>query len=153
MTSREILIIEDNPHKDKNMREVIKKIGDVVFTSCRDVRTAYPLLQKKTWALALLDMTFQGNQGFGIESKKEPLAGLEILQFMVANQLRFPVIVVTQHTTFADGQINVRSIDEFDSKLRKYFMGIYRGIVHVDLASTEWQSQLSNLVVESLNAQ
>jgi hypothetical protein len=96
----------------------------------------------RDWDLILLDMSFQVNPGPGKEIGKKPLAGRQILQVMRARQMQQPVIVVTQHTSFADGNKVIGSISELDSKLQKYFPTIYRTTLYIDLASESWHEAL-----------
>ena len=136
------LIIEDNAQKEMRMREALAPRKDIGFQTCRSIKVAYPMLLGDKWDLILLDMTFQVNLGIGTEVSKEPLAGLEVLQYMYARNIGSPVVVVTQHNTFSDGSIRISSLADLDYKLKRYFPKIYRAVVCVDLASTRWQDEL-----------
>src|SRR5262249_7603578 len=137
----QVLIIEDNALKEARMKEVLSSIPNMKFTVCRSIKAAVPLLEVEEWDLILLDMSFQVNQE-GAEAKKKPLAGRQILQFMRAREIKRPVIVVTQNTTFSEGHTVIASIPDLDIKLKKYFPGIYRATVFVDLATDSWHEEL-----------
>jgi hypothetical protein len=109
----------------------------LISTRCRK----YPLLEAQDWDLILLDMSFQAVDS-GSETKKRPLAGRQILQFMRARALTRPVIVVTQNMIFSDGATIVESITELDVKLKKYFGEIYQSTVFIDLATDTWHRKL-----------
>jgi CheY-like chemotaxis protein len=138
---REVLIIEDNVLKEVRMRSVLGVLPNMNFTVCRSIKAAYPLLEAQDWDLILLDMSFQAVDS-GSETKKRPLAGRQILQFMRARALTRPVIVVTQNMIFSDGATIVESITELDVKLKKYFGEIYQSTVFIDLATDTWHRKL-----------
>ena len=139
---RHVLIVEDNVLKEARIRDVLSLIPEIEFTVCRSVKAAYPLLEVQQWNLILLDMSFQVSPDSGTEIKKKPLAGRQMLQFMRARNLMLPVIVVTQHASFSEGQTVIASIKDLDTKLRRYFPGIYQATVYVDLATDGWHDEL-----------
>lgn len=112
---RHVLIVEDNVLKEARIRDVLSLIPEIEFTVCRSVKAAYPLLEVQQWNLILLDMSFQVSPDSGTEIKKKPLAGRQILQFMRARNLMLPVIVVTQHASFSEGQTVIASIKDLDT--------------------------------------
>ena len=152
---KHILIIEDNKLKEARMRNVLDSMTDFQFEYlvCPSIKVAYPALDRKDkhWNLVLLDMSFQVNQDLGKETKKKPLAGREVLQFMRAGQLKSPVIVVTQHSSFVDGATVINSVDELDKKFGKYFPEIYRSTISIDLAVDSWHAVLISEVRKALN--
>ena len=88
-------------------------------------------------------MTFQVSQGLGQAVRKEALAGIELLQYMSAKQLNYPVIVATQHDVFSQGGwISIGSIEQLHSLLSDAFPNQYRSAVHVDLGSSDWHMDL-----------
>lgn len=139
---KEILIIEDNALKLARMKDVLAAIPDLHFTVCQTIKATYPTLELHDWDLILLDMSFQVNPGTGKEIGKRPLAGRQILQVMRARKMDQPVIVVTQHPSFADGNTIIASIDELDLKLKKYFPTIYKTTIFIDLATDKWHEAL-----------
>jgi CheY-like chemotaxis protein len=139
---KHVLIIEDNALKEARMIEALRAVHDIDFTVCRSIKAAYPLLDQQEWDLVLLDMSFQVNQDLGTEIKKKPLAGRQILQFMRAREMEQPVIVVTQHASFFEGQTMILSIDELDRKFKRYFPHVYKSTVFIDLATDAWHEVL-----------
>jgi hypothetical protein len=97
-------------------------------------------------------MTFQVSQGIGHAVQKEALAGIELLQYMIAKDLRYPVIVATQHDVFSHGGwMTFSSIEELHSSLAEAFPSIYRTTVRVDLANSEWHDCLLRAVDGAIN--
>jgi CheY-like chemotaxis protein len=147
---KKILIVEDNAFKEGRIREVVAMSGEFEFETCRSIKAAFPMLQKGGWDLILLDMSFQIKGSAGAAPKKEPLAGLEILQYMRAANISRPVIVVTGQSSFVGGPIAVKSIEELDWKLKTYFPSVYVGTVYIDLPSANWHDGLNELVQKAL---
>ncbi|SPP98327.1 response regulator [Bradyrhizobium vignae] len=138
-----VLIVEDNSSKADQISQIVKlqylAEPEVVPT----ISGAYSVLDYRKWDLVILDMTFQVSSGLGQAVRKEALAGIELLQYMSAKRLHYPVIVATQHEVFSQGGgVSISSIEDLDRNLKKAFPVQYRGIVQVDLASSNWHLEL-----------
>jgi CheY-like chemotaxis protein len=140
---RNVLVVEDSSSKADSITQLVKLHYDAQVEWVSTISGAYAVLNRKPWDLVILDMTFQVSQGLGQAVKKEALAGIELLQYMSAKQLSYPVIVATQHDEFSQGGwININSIDQLHSLLSEAFPDQYRSVVHVDLMSSDWHLEL-----------
>jgi CheY-like chemotaxis protein len=138
-----VLVVEDSGSKSDSIIQIVRLHYDADVECVSTISSAYAVLNHTKWDLVILDMTFQVSQGLGQVVRKEALAGIELLQYMSAKQLNFPVIVATQHDYFSQGGwINISSIDELDALLSEAFPNQYRSTVHVDLASSDWHHEL-----------
>ena len=139
---KRILVVEDNHLKAEQITNTIRSSYEVSFATVPTISGAYAVLEHGHWDLVILDMTFQVSKGLGEAVRKEALAGLELLQYMLGKRIRFPVIVATQHAMFSQGIINVSSIEELHKLLSDAFPDIYRTTVRVDLANDQWHAEL-----------
>lgn len=151
MTLR-ILVVEDNSSKAEQITQTVKFHYDAVVEWVPTISGAYAVLEYNPWDLVILDMTFQVSQGLGQTVRKEAMAGIELLQYMSAKRLYFPVIVATQHDFFKQGDwVNIESMDALHQVLSSAFPKQYRAVVHVDMASSEWQIELMKTMRRIIN--
>jgi len=147
-----ILVVEDNSSKAEQIIQTVKFHYDVQPEWVPTISGAYAVLEYKQWDLVILDMTFQVSQGLGQAVRKEALAGIELLQYMSAKRLYFPVIVATQHDFFRQGGwVNIESVDDLHKMLTAAFPKQYRAVVHVDMASSDWQIELMKTMRRIIN--
>jgi CheY-like chemotaxis protein len=138
-----VLVVEDSAEKSKLIETVLRSQFTGRIDFAQTISSAYSQLEHHKWDLVILDMTFQVSQGLGQAVRKEPLAGLEILQFMTSKELLYPVIVATQHSVFSQvGIIHLSSVEELHSLLLETFPEIYRETIRVDLTTTDWHAAL-----------
>lgn len=144
---RKVLLIEDNPTKMRAIQTVITQSFVAEVSTASSISFAYSTLPLRTWDLVILDMTFQASQGTGREISKEALAGIEVLQYVQRMGGGAPVIVATQHTTFASKEFpEVNSLRELDVILKDAFPEVYREIVLIDLASEKWKREIRRAI-------
>jgi CheY-like chemotaxis protein len=150
---RRILVVEDNKAKQARIERIIQSRYDAAIEFVFTISGAYAVLEHRQWDLVVLDMTFQVSQGIGHAVQKEALAGIELLQYMVAKGLRYPVIVATQHDVFSHGGwMTFNSISQLHQSLAEAFPGIYKATVRVDLANSDWHEDLLSAVQKVLDA-
>lgn len=150
--SIKILIVEDNKAKQERIASIIQSTYDAEFEFVFTISSAYSVLEHFSWDLVVLDMTFQVSQGIGHAVQKEALAGIELLQYMIAKGLNYPVIVATQHDVFSHGGwMTFSSIEQLHNSLADAFPNIYRTTVRVDLANSDWHDGLLQAVHGVLN--
>lgn len=148
MSTADLLIIEDNGTKQLEIEKALAT-GDYKISAVRTIANAYRVLVRQRWDLIILDMTFQVGSSSGFE--KEPLAGLEVLQFMANQRFPTPVIVATQHSSFSNSSIEeVDSIEQLHELLVEAFPVNYRQTVEVDLSEDAWKETLRMAVERAL---
>lgn len=139
-----VLVVEDNSSKADQISQIVRRQYDADVEVVPTISGAYSVLDYRRWDLVILDMTFQVSSGLGHAVRKEALAGIELLQYMSAKRLHYPVIVATQHDFFSQGAgVSINSIEELDINLKKAFPAQYRAVVQVDLASSDWHQELT----------
>lgn len=145
----EILIVEDNATKQLEIEKALEGTGHEI-TAVRSIAAAYRVLAVGLFDLIILDMTFQVSGAKGVE--KEPLAGLEILQFVSNRRYSTPIIVATQHSSFSNPNMDgVDTIEELDALLADVFPRNYRTTIEIDLSEDAWKAALRDAVIAILN--
>lgn len=149
--TRSVLIVEDNVHKFDYMKGALAHIDDLVIDHARSIRSAFRLIQRRDWDIVLLDMTFEDAEGIQRDLRKEPLAGLDVLQFLDEKRSKTSVIVVTQHDSFIiddedfEEEIEL-SKEELDEDLRNAFPRNYVGLVSARMARHDWLGLIEDLL-------
>jgi CheY-like chemotaxis protein len=147
-----VLIVEDNATKQNRIKAVVQRAFPAEIEVVSTINAAYPNIERRTWDLVVLDMTFQIS-GMGADVGKQALAGLELLQYVASKEIMVPVIVATQHQVFTQpGFFSIGSVQELDELLLSSFPDIYSGVVLVDLASEQWEGELLKKITGALNA-
>lgn len=148
---REIFIIEDNPIKKKEIENALPSDIPRKVTWTTAISQAFRVLESRSWDLIILDMTFQVSTGGGNEMAKEPLAGLEVLQYLKRRKIAVPVIVATQHSSFVStDRTDIDTVDKLHALLARLFPSNYRETVRVDLSEDSWKLGLQAAVVKAL---
>jgi len=147
-----VFIVEDNLTKREAIEKALPFLESVECDSTTSISAAYRAIDGRAWSLIILDMTFQISLGAGSASTKEALAGIELLQYMTRRQIKAPVIVATQHTSFSSpGLPTINSIETLHEILKDLFPANYRETVHIDLADDGWKTKLQLAVCKVLN--
>jgi DNA-binding NtrC family response regulator len=139
---KRVLIVEDNLQKKDAIERLLTTSYRIEARHVNSISASLPTIERESWDLVILDMTFQITTGGGQALRKEALAGLEVLQFMAAKRITSPVIVATQHTVFSHGAINVQSVQALEALLRRSFPRVYRTTVFIDLNTDDWHAPL-----------
>ena len=143
---KHLLVVEDNTTKQLAIEQAVEG-NDRKILAAQNIATAYSLISVQPWDLIILDMTFHASLGPGHESLREPLAGLEVLQFIARQRMTTPVIVATQHSSFDSTEIpGLDSIEKLHSALSRAFPRNYKTTVAVDLFQDDWKGTLRTVV-------
>jgi len=145
-TSR-VLIVEDSNQKYSYIEGVLEDVGGLSWRRAESIRSAFSLIKGHDWDIILLDMNFENTEGIARDTRKEPLAGVEVLQFLDSVGSEAQVIVVTQHDSFAlpDGSA-VLSLHELNHHLEEAFPKNYIGLIPARLARSDWLANLRGLL-------
>jgi CheY-like chemotaxis protein len=142
-----VLIVEDNAVKKAEIEKALLATFSIDFHSTQSIAQAYRAIEGKSWDLIILDMNFQVSQSTGSGLAKEPLAGIELLQYLSRRKNRVPVIVATQHTVFSSSELPpIDSIEKLDNLLKRVFPENYRTTIYVNLVEEHWRAQLCSAV-------
>lgn len=142
-----ILFIEDHPYK---LGQVLNFLTETFPDVEVEVRNSYNsglrelITNSNDYNLLLLDISMPNYDISPEENGGDflPLAGKLILKEMYLREIPTKAIVVTMHGSFEDGT----KLAELDNKLKTEFNDNYIGHVYFSAVSTEWKTQLENLI-------
>jgi len=144
-----ILLIEDQQDKrDKISNFIQNEIeGDFQLVDKESLRGGLKeVVTNSEYDLILLDMSmpnFDPDPGINVDSSPESFAGKELLEQMRLRDIKIPVIVITQFSSFEGGSITLDSLSkEFHSKYNDFYIGS----VYFNSATDAWKNSLSNML-------
>lgn len=110
----QILLIEDNSNKLKQIKRVLTEIYpesniEEAYSFNSGVRKVY----ENKWNLIILDMSLPTYDITHTESggDKKPVAGKNIMKRMLNRKIIVPVVIITQFETFDDDRISLNSLN------------------------------------------
>ena len=131
----QILLIEDNSNKLKQIKRVLTEIYpesniEEAYSFNSGVRKVY----ENKWNLIILDMSLPTYDITHTESggDKKPVAGKNIMKRMLNRKIIVPVVIITQFETFDDDRISLNSLnaefqDGFKYGREQFFMEMMTG--------------------------
>lgn len=140
----EILIVEDNENKLKNVKLFLQsRYADANLSEAHSFNAGRKKLFEQDWDLVILDMslptydiTYTENGG-----DKKPVAGKNIIKRMKHRGVNFPTVVLTQFESFDDEKI---SLETLNRELAEEYGDIWKGTIYY--SSDDWESELSELL-------
>ncbi|MBL8547406.1 MAG: hypothetical protein JNL81_13150 [Hyphomonadaceae bacterium] len=143
-----VLIVEDSLAKEQRIAKLLIErngVNAADIAVAKNLTTFYAQTRHESvqFDIIVLDMTFGVH---GTSGGREDTAGIEVLQAVLSRGLKTQVIVATQHDRFNYRQIKIESLDDLNDLLVDWFPDHMRGLVEVDLAESEWESRLADLV-------
>lgn len=144
-----ILIVEDDPHKS---RELMLFVSNVLTVSNIVERQSFQSGLKQAINdspdLILLDMTMPT---FDVSltdkgGRTRTYAGRDILVELRRRHLTSKVIIVTQFESFGEGH-EKKTLNELKAELRSDFPTNYIATVYYHPAATNWKRELEELIV------
>tara|TARA_B100000949_G_C14108931_1_gene377504 strand:+ start:59 stop:520 length:462 start_codon:yes stop_codon:yes gene_type:complete len=146
-----VLLVEDQQEKSEDVLSLLGAIfkENVDVSVKQSLRSGLKeLISSDDFQIVILDMSMP-NYDPGPEDPvggtPESFAGREFLAQMKLRDITTPVVVVTQYSTFAKGQIDLEDLDFF---FRRSYPGFYKGSVYYSSADKTWKSQLESIVKE-----
>ena len=139
-----ILLIEDDDYKAKQIMEFVNTLGYVV-----DVKKAYnsgmKALVNNQYDLVLLDMTIPS---FELSpehptSRIRKYGGRDVLSEMERCEILIPSIIITQYKVFDDGE---KSLEILNEELEEEYGQIYKGLVYYNSSIVDWKDKLQNII-------
>jgi CheY-like chemotaxis protein len=144
---RKVLVVEDQREKSQAIRDCLAEAdGQFEIVETDTVLIAAHLLSSgDAWSGIVLDLSFRRTQQAGSQLSRPYLAGLEILQQLNEMRMEYPVIVATQHDSFASTKYgDFKSTEELIGVLRDAFPLNFRELIEVDLGGSDWRVALTN---------
>lgn len=139
-----ILLIEDNSNKRKQIKDVLEEIyTDINIEEAYSFNSGVRKIYENKWNLIILDMSLPTYDITHTESggDKKPVAGKNIMKRMLNRKIIVPVIVITQFETFDDDKI---SLDSLNKEFKLGFTDIWRGTVFY--GNDDWCTKLKQIL-------
>lgn len=144
-----ILIVEDQNEKSNDIerfsRECFTDISEI--TVKQSLRSGLKeIVGNNDYNLIFLDMSmpnFDPSPDDPLGGTPESFAGQEFLAQMKLRGISTSVIIITQYQTFAEGQIDLDSIDNY---LAYEYHNFYLGAVYYSSADKDWEGNLLKII-------
>lgn len=140
----QILLIEDNSNKLKQIKRVLTEIYpesniEEAYSFNSGVRKVY----ENKWNLIILDMSLPTYDITHTESggDKKPVAGKNIMKRMLNRKIIVPVVIITQFETFDDDRI---SLNPLNAEFQDGFKEIWKGTVFY--GNDDWSIDLKEIL-------
>ncbi|WP_116787018.1 response regulator [Flavobacterium psychrotrophum] len=147
-----ILVIEDDPNKSKQILDFISKnLLDATCELKKSYQSGLKEVLSKPYDIILLDMQLPnfeikpGEDGY----KFRKLAGFDILRELKRKNIQSRVIVVTQFETFGEGESYIE-LEGLKHKLNNSFPTLYVDTVFYSADKSIWQKQLNEIIVRTI---
>ena len=142
-----ILIIEDNTAKLERLKSFCDKhYPEMEVTEIPSYISAQREIVQNgnAYDVILLDVSMTNYDTSEEENggQPKPLAGINILRFMLLARISVPVIVVTMYESFVDGV----KIKQLDRNFKTQYPDIYKGYVFYSHKTNDWKKTLKNLM-------
>ncbi|WP_242213162.1 response regulator [Bacillus cereus group sp. BfR-BA-01383] len=142
-----ILIIEDDPNKAKQLNEFFSNISEVEsITTKSSYKTGLKEILRNEYHFLVLDMsmpTFDISTEAG-GGKVMHFGGKEILRQLRRRKVNIPTVVVTQFESF--GEEKKMTLDKLKDELRQEFSDNYIKTIYYNPAGIEWKHELQDVV-------
>ena len=139
-----VVVVEDDEWKRDQLVEVIRKHfsdEEVVVVVARSVSTGLKAIVDGA-DLVLLDMSLPTFEGTGMAGgRPQGFGGQEILNQLHLRGIHVPVIVVTQHGEFSDGD-RLRTLSELESELARTAGENFAGAIRFSSVVSGWRDDL-----------
>lgn len=150
-----ILIIEDDPTKLRDLQEALKLLPNAkVIASCTSYSSGLNALNAGNIEVVILDMTIPlyDEAGMGGAGRKVQFGGEMVLQEMLEEEMPAKVIVVSQHDYFADLVVEI-NLAQLGERLREKFGDKVVATILYDSSEFEegadqgWRKQLQEALI------
>ncbi|TKI98778.1 response regulator [Bacillus cereus] len=142
-----ILIIEDDPNKAKQLNEFFSNISEVESITIKSsYKTGLKEIFGNEYHFLVLDMsmpTFDISTEAG-GGKVMHFGGKEILRQLRRKKVNIPTVVVTQFESF--GEEKKMTLDKLKEELKQEFSDNYIKTIYYNPAGIEWKKELQDVV-------
>ncbi|MBX7109382.1 MAG: hypothetical protein K1X61_12100 [Chitinophagales bacterium] len=131
----QILVVEDNPHKQENIRQIIRDITNIKEDDLQivsSVKEARKLLYDNYYDLMILDLVLPIETGMDADAKH----GVQFLEDIHSSPMLKPPIHIVGLSQF--GELVAKYHDQFSKKLWN--------LIDYHADSTGWQDQLKTII-------
>ena len=139
-----ILLVEDEDPKLRHIHERLHiEIPQANIAICRSVNSALNHIEGEVPDLIVLDMSLPTFDVSEEESGGRPqgFGGVEILRYLVFNEIKCKVLVITGHEAFPKGDSQVNLAD-LEAELEQEFSDIIASVLRFNSAYDLWKVEL-----------
>jgi len=147
-----ILVIEDDGNKLTQLCAFLKEhFEEVEVRTARSLQSGIRNVRQTVPSLVLLDMTLPNFDATPDDTggQTHNFGGREFLKQLERFDIRVPVVVVTQFTTFGKGALTI-GLDDLDRELTSLFSPNYSGCVYYHASIHRWKEELQRLISSNL---
>lgn len=140
----QILLIEDNSNKLKQIKRVLTEIyPESNIEEAYSFNSGVRKVNENKWNLIILDMSLPTYDITHTESggDKKPVAGKNIMKRMLNRKIIVPVVIITQFETFDDDRISLNSLN---AEFQDGFKEIWKGTVFY--GNDDWSIDLKEIL-------
>ncbi len=142
-----VLVVEDDPYKMRSILNFLKQeYPSVEIAEARSVKGGRKRLREQKYELVLLDMSLPtfDLDGVGGGGRPQTFGGSELLKEMLRLRIFTPVVVLTQYTSFGDGEV-VRTLDDLSKDLASAHANLL-ATIYYNPTTDGWKAELLALL-------
>lgn len=145
-----ILIVEDEPNKERKIKEFLSSLFPVELDVVRSVISAkLKLKEKKGYDYILLDMTLplydNDDLDYIEDNEFEPFGGECILDEIERLCIQTKVVIITAFDVLGDGAEHI-DLETLSDRIKQEFPELFIGSVFYNATSTRWKEELKELL-------
>lgn len=145
-----VLIVEDEPSKEKKIVEFLHSQFSIELDIARSVISAkLKLKEKNSYDFVLLDMTLplydNDDLDYIDDNEFEPFGGERILDEIERLGILTKVIVLTAFDVLGDGDQHI-DLRTLSNRIKDEFPQLFVGSVFYNATSTQWKEELKELL-------
>ena len=145
-----ILIVEDEPNKERKIKEFLYSLFSVELDVVRSVISAkLKLKEKKDYDFVLLDMTLplydNDDLDYIDDNEFETFGGECILDEIERLCIHTKVVIITAFDVLGDGAQHI-DLETLSNRIKHEFPELFVGSVFYNATSTKWKEELKELL-------
>lgn len=143
-----IMIIEDNEHKRKKIKDFILNLSDDIhIDEAYSYTTGLKKCLNNKYQLLILDMTMPTYEKSQSESGGtfRTYGGKEIIRQLKRKNKELPFVIVSQYSKFSDNTTTL-SLDEISKQLKDVSPNFFIETVLYDTSSSNWKIILEEII-------
>lgn len=147
-----ILIVEDEPSKERKIKQFLSSQFSVELDVVRSVISAkLKLKEKNDYDFVLLDMTLplydNDDLDYIDDNEFEPFGGESILDEIERLCIVTKVIIITAFDVLGDGAQHI-DLESLSNRIKHEFPQLFIGSVFYNSTSTRWKEELKVLLIK-----
>lgn len=146
-----VLIIDDQIKKYNELQRYFSDHRKEVKTEwARNFRSAQNTLQRRSFDLIVLDMSFPVHGATSEDTAFEGLAGLHVLQFLWRSRIRTKVVICTSHMEYSDPTFGrIIGLDSLKDHVARTFGDTVIDCVLIGADESIWHAALGKALTDA----